>query len=134
MKNEILDNFLLHDSMIIDMRSSPQRIAMFNNDSDAAKAYRSLLASDGIDPEDLRWKDLPSGTEVAQIVAEQQDAQLRLLNYAEVAELLGGVSTQKVRNLVKDGQLPIVVLGEKTHRVRLSDVKSFIARGGMGVS
>lgn len=55
--------------------------------------------------------------------------ELHLIGYRELAAMLN-CSTAHARKLVASGDIPLVKLSPKAHRVRLSDVKRFIAAGG----
>lgn len=61
---------------------------------------------------------------------EPEEEELRLLTYEQVAEVLGYKDRQPVVRLVNIGTLPRVVLSQRAHRVRYSDLKKFIEKGG----
>ena len=55
--------------------------------------------------------------------------EVTLIDYRELATLMKtDIST--ARKIVKSGDIPLVRLGAKTHRVRLADYKRYINRGG----
>jgi len=60
----------------------------------------------------------------------EPEEELQLLTYAQVATILGYTDHQPVLRLVKSGALPRVVLSPRAHRVRYSDLKAFIEKGG----
>lgn len=55
--------------------------------------------------------------------------ELELLDYYQLAAMLG-VHHKTAREIVKSGDIPLVRLGERVHRVRMSDVKRYLNRGG----
>lgn len=57
-------------------------------------------------------------------------AEFVLLSYREAAEFLS-VEVQLVRRLAREGAIPLVILGPRTHRLRLSDLQDFVLRGGV---
>lgn len=48
-----------------------------------------------------------------------------LLTYQQVGEQLG-ISLSKIQTLVKDGGLPAVNVGERSHRVRRTDLAAYV--------
>lgn len=63
-------------------------------------------------------------------ISSLDDERFILLNYQEAADILG-VNHQTTRALVKSGDLPLVEITGKAHRIRKSDVLAFIQKGGV---
>lgn len=127
--------FRVDGRLIVDDHSG--KVAPFYSSAHAAATFRALTNPDEpMGPDHLQWIRLPGAESETVEDRRRADQAVRedrttMLTYPQVASMLG-VHHMLVRRLVRAGELPLVKISERKHRILLADVREYIARGGSG--
>ena len=71
------------------------------------------------------------GVDVGDMSTITENDALVLLTYKQAAQLLGYETHLTIWRWGQAGKIPIVKLSKRAHRIRLSDLKAFLNRGGI---
>lgn len=115
---------------IINPHSSPPTFIATPSPERAEALLRSFHVPDGLDPSEADWLPFPQSHVFHDVQERLRLDQTTLLTYEEAAERLR-IDRQTLKKLTKSGAIPVVVISERLHRIRLGALNEFILAGGV---